>query len=429
MPILSFLLFLLAFFGVQGDWLTFPLTAPLRGSQMIWIFDNGQILPIGPIFLILLGGGVILLLLRQFVSSTVLLCAALTILLLQPWYGGFIQLNWLAEYIAQSQEKEELYYFTQSYFIPNLNPEPTFRPIKQFEFFIDQANIAFAMLGSGWYLVFLGNLGLLGILFYCWRFPLKLLVALLLIISLWTMPVQRTASRLLQADSAQQRGNQLLVNGQAQFALQQYAKALAHNQALSFSAPFLIKASEAYAVMSEGHHPLGKVAEAWRLIQQKALFKLHVKKYTFYHEAQSLLNELTIWHQPSTNLEQSLYELGQHLSVRLWRYEGLTAFAQNNLNHALQAFQQAASKDDNPATQFYLASTYMKLGKAQFALSILPFLAGQIAHPDVAADIYCTIGDAYTQEKNFEAARKAYTTCQKLDNIKNYRALKALSGS
>jgi len=237
--------------------------------------------------------------------------------------------------------------------------------------------------------------------------------------------VQQSALRLLQAEKAHNAGDKFLINGQAQLALHYYTEAVKYNPALSLSTPFLIKVSDAYAYMSDGYHPLAQVTEAWRLMQ-KARSVAQSKKYPLYQESRKVLSQLTTLHPPLSDLEQALFELGLRLHIKLWRHEGLAEFAQKNLNKALNAFLQA--RDDKIAAQFYLAYTYLLLGNTQAALSLLQPLAEKVAHPDVKADIYCTIGDAYTQAKLADAARKAYTSCYKFDSIKNYRAIKALSG-
>jgi len=55
MVILSLFSFLLAFAAVYGDWISFPITLPISGSQIIWTFENGFILKIGIVFQMILG--------------------------------------------------------------------------------------------------------------------------------------------------------------------------------------------------------------------------------------------------------------------------------------------------------------------------------------------------------------------------------------
>ena len=410
------------------DWIHFPLTAALNAFQIGWDINDGIVLSFGLIFLIVIGIAVCLLLIKQYLLSLIILCTALVILYLIPLYFGFLNAGWLRAYLEQSQDKVELYYFTKQYYLLNINTEPTFKPIPQYEYLLDRLKVSLSMLGSGWYTAFIANLALIGIGLKYSEFQFKLFLVLTFSFSFFAFQAFPVIKNLMQAETSQHNGNQYLVKGQPRKAILYYKKALKMNPALSFSTPFLLKVSEAYYMGTDNQNSLGKIFEAWMFIQEKNLFKYQAGKPKYYRIARTLIEESGSVEPPLTPLNQALFDLRDRFSSKLWKYQGLAEYAAGNLNGALSALLNAFARDDGLTTRFYLASVYLKLDYPQPVIDLLRSYAETITHSAVKADIYCTVGDAYIKANEPEYAREEYRRCIRYDNLKNHRVIQALSG-
>ena len=353
---------------------------------------------------------------------------ALVQVLFMPWHTLLTHPDWLASYIMEGQERQQLYYFTREYFVPNIISEPTYASATQSETIFDQASIVFRMLSVGWYISLLANSAILIVLLKYWQHSLQIIVMLTLITCFALLPVSSSTLARVEAAKAQHQGNQHLAHNQANEALQEYSLALKLNPALSSSSSFLLKIADAYSIITHGTHPSTNISKAWIIIRQNNLLTSYTANSNSYRQARSLLQKADDNYLPVTALDNALSNLGPQLINQLWTSEGLAEYQRGHLHNAIQAFQQVSGTKDQLVSRFFLATLYIQLDTPQLALELLQPYLNQIAHPSVKADIYCTIGDAHTRAKNWSKARTAYILCTAWDNTRNYRVTRALSG-
>ncbi len=423
--LIAFLL-LLTLTAVFVSWLEYPLSESLNAYQLDWSWQAYFPTSVGISLQLLMLFACVFLVYRKFFIALVLVCIALAQLLFLPWHILLTHPDWLVNYLIESQERQQLNYFTGEYFIPNINAEPTYIPTLQFETLLDQVRIVFSMLSIGWYISVLSSIAILMILLKHWQHSFQLPITLILITGSALLTNYAPTLSLLQAAQAQHHGNQQLANDHTHEALQNYQRALKLNPVLNYSTPFLIKVADAYAALLHEYHPANNISKAWIIIQQYKLFNGYNAPASRYRQARTLLQKADNNYLPVTLLEKSLVKFSKRLINQLWASEGLSEYKHGHLHKALQAFQQLSI--DQLATRFFLATLYIKLNTPQQALELLRPYAHKIDHPSIKADIYCTIGDAYTRAKDWLQARKAYLLCTKLDNTKNYRVTRALSG-
>jgi len=419
---------LLALAAVYTSWLDFPLSASINAYQVGWIWQGYFPTSLGLAFQLLILFGCAFLLYRQFFIALILLSMALAQVLFMPWHILLTHPDWLVSYLIESQERQQLYYFTREYFVPNIISEPTYISTTKSETLLDQISIVFRMLSIGWYISLLANSAILIVLLKHWKHSLQLVVMLTLIISFGFLPVITSTFTQLQAAQAQHQGNQHLANNEANEALQEYSLALKLNPALRYSPYFLLKAADTYAIVTHGLHPSTNISKARIIIEQNNLFNSYTATAISYRQARALLQKADDNYFPVTALDKALFNFSPRLINQLWTSEGLAEYQRGHLHKAMQAFQQVTTTKDQLVARFFLATLYIRLNTPQLALELLhPYLI-QISHPSVKADIYCTIGDAYTRAKDWSKARAAYLSCTKWDNTKNYRVTRALSG-
>ena len=108
--------------------------------------------------------------------------------------------------------------------------------------------------------------------------------------------------------------------------------------------------------------------------------------------------------------------------------EGIQYANQRRFARALGAYSRADHGQD-PMVSFYIAHAHMELGDGRSAIRLLSDLTESVAQPALRADLTCTLGDAYTVQRDLVNARDMYLRCRELDKLENFRALKALAGS
>jgi predicted negative regulator of RcsB-dependent stress response len=425
---LTIFLSLIALAAVYISWLEFPLSAALNAYEIAWNWQEYLNVSIGPIFQLCILFGCFFLLNGQLLIAMVFLSLALAQVLFMPWHVYLSHPDWLAGYIVESRERQQLYYFTQEKFVPNIISEPTYITIKQFETLFDQLGIAFQMLSIGWYVALFATCAILVVLLTRSKHYLRFIIVFALIISFGMLPNITSTIAQARAALAQHQGSQYLADNHATEALQAYGIALELNPALASSPTFLIKAADAFAMRTRGLHSSTDISKASIIIGQSNLLDSYTATSSSYRQARALLHGADENYFSSTEMEKALYQLRTRLVNQLWISEGLAEYQRGELHKAMQAFQQVTDDDDYLVARFFLATLYIRLNTPQLALDLLQPYLHQIAHPSIKADIYCTIGDAYARANDLLNARKAYISCTKSDNTKNYRATRALSG-
>ena len=173
---LTIFLSVIALAAAFFSWLEFPLSASLNAYEIAWNWQEYLDVSIGPIFQVCILLGCFFLVYRRYLIAMILLCLALAQVLFMPWHTFLGHPDWLAGYLVESRERQQLYYFTQENFVPNIISEPTYITIKHFETLFDQLGIAFQMLSIGWYVALLSTCAIMAILLTRWSHYLRFIV-------------------------------------------------------------------------------------------------------------------------------------------------------------------------------------------------------------------------------------------------------------
>lgn len=418
---------LLALVATRGEWLTFPLGAPLSARDVPLSLEARHgvtALPLARIFQLLVLGGVVASIFSRF-SAVVLYAGALVLLALVPLQGAFTRVSWIETYVRESSERLVLSAYANQHFVANVSPEPAFTPALEFENAGEQLAIGFSMMGWGWYIACATVTLLTLMAFRGWRERLRYWAFAGSLAIFGLLVLGPPLGTLLAAQSDQDSGDIQLLHGNGAAAVEAYSRAIERNPALRSSRPFLQKASMAFNVQSGGRHVLGVLAQDLDLAARRGDGDVD----DLYQGARSRLFE--VMHADSyvaTNLELPLVAEAERLRGELWLSEGLKLAEERRYPEALGAYLRFTPRPDSVAT-FYLAHAYIALGDAEPAIPLLKELDRRVGHPAVRADIHCTLGDAQTTSDHVVEARAEYRLCRELDRADNYRALKALTGS
>lgn len=421
--VLGVVFVLSALAATKGEWVTFPLRSSLRAQSFAYAID-AQTFQLGAIFsgLVLLGACVGLL---ARPGGIVLQAAALTLLLAVPLDVACLHGGLVGAYVEESSQRSAFTAYVNAQLVQNPSPEPTFTPIAGFETSTEQLGIALSMLGWGWYIALFAVLGLLCLLGrgvrarFLWPLSLSTVAALAACLML------RPLDALVASQRDQDTGDAYLLAGNGVGALDAYARALEENPELAYSEPFLQKAAMAFNVASGGRHTLGSLGQDLELARRP-------ESESFSTQAAAarsrLLEPIRLEIYDSSGLESALVAAAVRLDSKLWLLEGLRHARLGHYSEALADYLHGA-EDTSSLDSFYLAHAYIRLHEPERALQILNDLEKQVAQPSIRADLYCTIGDAYTTLGDIVQARTMYLKCRELDKVDNFRAVKALSGS
>lgn len=235
----------------------------------------------------------------------------------------------------------------------------------------------------------------------------------------------RPLDALVASQRDQNSGDAFLLAGNGMGALHAYSQALEENPELAYSEPFLQKAAMAFNVASGGRHTLGSLGQDLELAERG-------NSETFSLQAQAarsrLLEPLRSEIYSSSGLESALVAAAVRLDSKLWLLEGLRHARAGRYSEALSDYLHS-KENPNSLESFYLAHAYLQLHEPERTLQILNDLEKQVGQPSIRADLFCTIGDAYTTLGDIVRARAMYLKCRELDKVDNFRAVKALSGS
>lgn len=409
--------------ATRGEWVTFPLRPSLRAHSFIYEVD-AQTFELSVVFAALVLGGAVVGVVSRL-AGVVLESAALTLLIGLPVNVAWLHPGLVGAYVSESVQRSTFTAYVNDQLVNNPSPEPTFTPITGFETSAEQLGIGFAMLGWGWYIALFAVLGLFCLLgrgIRAWVvWPVSLGTVAVLSGCLTLGPLDA----LVAAQRDQDAGDAYLLAGNGIGALDAYSRALEQNPELSYSEPFLQKAAMAFNVASGGRHTLGSLGHDLELVERG-------NAETFSLQAQAarsrLLEPLRSEIYSGSGLESALVAAAVRLDSKLWLLEGLRHARERRYSEALSDYLNSR-EDPTSLESFYLAHAYLQLHEPERALDILNELEKQIGQPSIRADLFCTIGDAYTTLGDIVRARAMYLKCRELDKVDNFRAVKALSGS
>ncbi|MBF0381715.1 MAG: hypothetical protein HQL69_11890 [Magnetococcales bacterium] len=421
--IVTALLILIARVGIMGAWITFPLTEAISGHEIVWEIYNYKIFPAILFLSLFITGAVLIFIYRPMAAIS--LGSSLAILIIIPLYAAFGRSDWLNETILQTNERKQLSTFLSEHMMKNLNQEPTFISVSQFDTPIEQLLAGIAMLSMMWVFCLTANLVLIAVV--QGRSPGIQGISLVIggmMVTLLSFTYQ-SATDIIDSNILHKQGDTSLLNGEMSQARYYYEKAFFHNPALGHSTPFLIKFSQTYTNIEHPFNNLGSVLAG--TLSQTAGNSNQAVPLTRKLRLKAL--ETINLPGPFTPLEQQLVNDINHTLAKLWVFEGLIFAKEKMLNQALNAFIEASRLDRRHTTLFYVAQTYLDMGDPGTAITLLTQLTNSITHSSYLADIHCTIGDAQTKQKQYKLARASYWQCKDLDEAENFRVLKALTGS
>jgi hypothetical protein len=422
--VLGAVLVLVGLLATKGDWIAFPIRGPLRAVDITWSWGESRELPVGLAFRMLLVGAFAFASLHRL-TSVILASSAVALLGVVPIQAAYYRVSWLGTYLEESAARLRFTAYANQHFVQNISPEPTFFPIDRFETMAEQLRIGVLMLGWGWYIAVAAAFGLLLVLMSGWKMPWRGLTVSCILGVLGVSALAGPLRSALAAQAAQDRGDQLLLDGNGVAAIDAYSRALASNPALALSTPFLGKASMAFSVASGGRHALGSVGRNLELAsrrQSEDLLKAYAEARTHLADASRDGG------YQATPLEAMLADAARNLKSQLWLSEGMVHANQKHYSEALGAYLRIMPTSES-LDSFYLAHAYLALGNSSAALPLLRSLDQRVVQPSIHADIKCTLGDAYSAAGNLIEARTAYRSCRDLDKLDNFRAVKALSGT
>ena len=416
---------LLALTAMRGEWITFPLRAPLKAGDLFLTFKTGHPLALGKLYQALLGAGLLLVLVSRAASVT-LLCAAFGLVAAVPVQTAVFRVSWVQAYLTETSERLFLGAYMNEHFASNESPEPAFTPITQFQDASEQLQVGFVMLGYGWYIALAATFALLVLVLRRWDFPYRIHAALCLVGVFSALLVGPPMLALLGAEAGLASGDRALIDGDGSKALADYTRAIETNPALGVSDPFLLKVSMALNVASGGRHALGFLGQDLGLANHDAGAENRSSLYA--NARQRLLEQEAFEPAGAPTLEAPLLEAARRLDSELWRAEGTEHARQHHYSLALGAFSRMQQRPDSTAA-FYLADAYLEQGSGEPAVGLLHGLDVFVGQKSIHADVLCTLGDAYTVKGDLVSARIAYQAARDLDKLNNFRATKALTGS
>jgi hypothetical protein len=145
----------------------------------------------------------------------------------------------------------------------------------------------------------------------------------------------------------------------------------------------------------------------------------------------ALLNEIypkLLQTQPASPWESRRRAIRQTVVQELRLHQAWQLREDDDPVGALAALDQAAPE---PTRAAWLLWAYLRLQQGGWtnASTLLGELDRSLVQPLVRADIACTLGDALTGAGRLLDARKAYLVCRDLDEVTNFRVMKALGGT
>lgn len=407
---------LLALAGALGEWIGFPLSAPIQGldwdsADPAWL----RRYPAAPFLLLLTAApGALLLNGRRIgtwllaVSGAALLAVPAGILLFDP--------TWLYRSVEDSSQFDALYYFANTFLdVPNADYAPQLRHADAFQYLPDRAWIAGALLAWGWGLCLLAWVAVVLLLRRARLLPsLKGLVPPLALAGLAALVAGAPA---LMADFRYRQADQRLALGDYRGALASYTAALDHDPVLGYSKVFLINAARTYYQKDGSTSPFVGV---WLADSQRTLgFETRKAGLTAAAAAAD-----------DSPLGLALGRLARRQTAELWVAQGLAYLKRGDPGAAAFGFRKALNEyRDWRHARWFFARALLDLKNFDESEQLLDELATTVHNPSVRANVYNALGDAAAGAGEQAKARKAYATAYSLDSKENLWAMKGLSGS
>lgn len=416
--VLGALLLLVAVMTARAPWIAFPLTLPVRATE---INLPGVSLQAGMLFTVLLLAGVVLARWSR-ASAVLLVAAALAVALKVPLHAAQ-QPDWLQDYLVQTTDRLQMSQFLVDHYTLNLSPEPALAPVDRIDGTDDQIRLGILMLARPWYVSTLCALGLLLVLVWRWQ-PAQPGVWLAAVLAIGAAALLPDLKALERAQAQADDGERLLAAGDGRGALAAFRSAYELNPGLQASRPFWSRVTMAQTQLSSGRDPLAALlVSPWALWLQRPAPEVA----SLYADAVRQLDAapVTPSRQPlEAGLRRATAELRSDLQVR----QALQLRAAGQLSSSFSVLSQVDLAPTRLA-RFYLADATMRQGGWLQAVGLLKELDARIAHPTVRADIACTMGDSLTGAGQLAEARRAYLACKELDELTNYRLTQALGGT
>jgi hypothetical protein len=406
------LLALIAIIASRGKWLIFPMTdsvsAPeLGGTEM-------AVLVLGGLAVWRLSSG----------ASLLLISAALTCVVSLPLNVAWQHPEWLERYLVEAGDRRQLARFLNQQEVVNLSPDPSLLPIESISDIGDQLIVALATMGKAWYVALFSLVSL--IVISLWRdLPRRF--------TLWGLLTTFALGPILLLPlTGMARGQWLLESALGDMAAGQAKGALVKLEALPETNPGAL-ASHPYwlqvelaASQADGG---GGDAPVWA---SAIAFQLQLTRSDGQKQAISaLLNEIypkLLQTQPASPWESRRRAIRQTVVQELRLHQAWQLREDDDPVGALAALDQAAPE---PTRAAWLLWAYLRLQQGGWtnASTLLGELDRSLVQPLVRADIACTLGDALTGAGRLLDARKAYLVCRDLDEVTNFRVMKALGGT
>jgi len=404
---------LLALLGTVVDWLSFPLSTGLPGRVA------GPWGPVPAAFIAVAGlaaGALAHWRGRSRLAALVYCSLAVFLLALLPRIM-FAESDWLSRYMRDSTARSGLQGYLAAIPEPNFNVEPTLEYLTSFEHLGERLQIALATLGAGWVLAALAVAVCFCALWASPRAPSR--PTTLLALGLPLAVALALALPGIVAEVQHLAGDRELAAGNAAAALEKYAAALQRDAVLGESQPFLAKVARAHYRLYGDAHPFSRL----HLAERDSLERK-------FEAAVMHLQLMRGGRLPASPFSKPMRAYADHLESRIQSGRGI-AWGQRAMPGLASArYEDALRADAGFAdTAYYRASTDLELRIDASARWRLDALTGRIAPRPLQADLSATTGDAWRQRRDWAAARELYRKSYELDELQNYRAYKALSGS
>lgn len=416
-------LLVLAFVAPNGEWVSFPLSRPLRAHDLHWAMTGVHELSTTRLYLLGMLAAILLAPIHRG-AALILAVGVLALLGLVFLRAAWLEPGWIETYLRETHERLTFSRYVNTHFDTNRSVEPTFVPIEEFESSIELLELAWTMLGWGYQMATVATLGLVMFLILTTDRKIHRLTPLLLLPAFVGLARGPELLTCLSAEHSRRVADRALTAGRAAEAVATYRLALVQQPTWRHSRPFLRKASMAFHGATGGRSPLGALTpELMRWpVQGRADSPAEIEATRLSLQN---LDYATIEH--ADPLAASIRETTEAVVSELWIAEGLRYMDAAQPSRATAAYARAAMPADSFAP-FYVAHADLQLRQPEAMRDAVPRLQALTPHPVINADLLSSLGDALTRAGRFKEARDAYIQSRKLDGSDNFRAVRALSG-
>jgi tetratricopeptide (TPR) repeat protein len=334
--------------------------------------------------------------------------------------------GWLLQYMAESEQREMLQEFLESYYWPNRSPEPTTSLITDGPYLVDRAQLAWHMTGWGFVLTLVGVCASLGAAIRAWT-GLGLVT---LVVASALAAIAASTSPGVRAEWRHREGDALLAAGDTRGAIASYESALAIDPFLGHSRSFALKSSRAFYFTEGEDSPFGRLYLAEIELPLVADRPGRTTESLRLDQARRTLDVALRAESDGSPLQRSVLVHADRENARLLIQEGRGDYAAGEHPSGLAAFRQVLAREPSQLhVRFFIAHGMKELGLYSEAVAVLEDALRTLDHSSLRADLLCTIGDALQRSGDTLAARQAYQSCLDSDSLFNYRALLRVSGT